>query len=106
MRWDPHPGLQPATHPGRVLYAATDVDTSLAWQRASWRRSIGPILAPSPRIEGSPRYGLALKRSHTATVAPIPLRADTPFAVTVTIRSPHTISEPRPDLKMKTSSTA
>ncbi|MCA2250817.1 hypothetical protein JF729_23845 [Mycobacterium intracellulare] len=44
---------------------------------------------------------LALKRNHTDTVAPIPLRAGTPFAVTVTIRSPHTVGEPRPDLKMK-----
>lgn len=32
---------------------------------------------------------LALKRSHTATVAPIPLRADTPFAVTVTTIAAH-----------------
>ncbi|WP_083562261.1 RES family NAD+ phosphorylase [Mycobacterium malmoense] len=30
MRWDPHPGLSPATHPDGVLYAATDVATSLA----------------------------------------------------------------------------
>lgn len=30
MRWDPHPGPQPADHPDGVLYAATDVATSLA----------------------------------------------------------------------------
>jgi RES domain len=30
MRWDPHPGAQPAAHPDGVLHAATDVATSLA----------------------------------------------------------------------------
>jgi hypothetical protein len=30
MRWDPHPSVQPTTHPDGVLYAATDVATSLA----------------------------------------------------------------------------
>ncbi len=30
MRWDPHPGPQPADHPDGVLYAASDVATSLA----------------------------------------------------------------------------
>jgi hypothetical protein len=30
MRWDPHPGQQPAENPNGVLYAASDVATSLA----------------------------------------------------------------------------
>jgi RES domain len=30
MRWDPHPGRQPAEHPDGVLYAACDIATSLA----------------------------------------------------------------------------
>jgi RES domain len=30
MRWDPHPGPQPAEHPDGVLYAASDVATGLA----------------------------------------------------------------------------
>ncbi|HTY32706.1 RES family NAD+ phosphorylase [Mycobacterium sp.] len=30
MRWDPHPGLQPASHRDSVLYAATDLATGLA----------------------------------------------------------------------------
>lgn len=30
MRWDPHPGSQPAPHPDGVLYAAVDVATCLA----------------------------------------------------------------------------
>ncbi len=46
MRWDPHPGPQPADHPDGVLYAASDVATSLAEIYQSTR-----VIEPRRRAE-------------------------------------------------------